>query len=130
MEDEINSLIERHIFGRDVEEIGSRWFWVGRAGALPGSPYILPDGREALPVRAFARDMNKALLVLAPFYQAGCSAWIEWDGHTGARAGCTSGVRRFELEADGFDAEDIARAICLLALKIRGIDIARFLTDA
>jgi hypothetical protein len=60
-------------------------------------------------------DIRAAWQLLLPFYKAGCAAWIEMDGHTGIRAGCTSNRGRFEHEG-----ETAAHAICLVVLEAKG----------
>lgn len=58
----LDAEIEHIVFGREVEQIGTRWFWVGLS--LPGSPYQLPDGREAHPIRHYSEDVSSAMLVV------------------------------------------------------------------
>lgn len=64
MQGELNARIETVFFNRKTEQsLTGRWFWVGKAGELPGSPYVCPDGSEAHDVRAFTTDRNLVALV-------------------------------------------------------------------
>lgn len=63
------------------------------------------------PLQPYSVENDCAIPLLLPYYNAGCSAWIELDGHTGIRAGVTSRKGRFEHEG-----VTIAHAICLAVL--------------
>jgi hypothetical protein len=60
---DLDARVESVLFGRSVECIGGRWLWVGAANTLPGSPYMLPDGREAHPIRNYSGRSDTARLV-------------------------------------------------------------------
>lgn len=73
--------------------------------------WISSDGFYVDHEHTYSSEDQYAISLLMPYYNAGCSAWIELDGHTGIRAGVTSRKGRFECEGN-----TIAHAICLAVL--------------
>jgi hypothetical protein len=65
----------------------------------------------------FSTDIAAAWQIAETFIQAGAAAWIEGDGHTGYRAGCTYGAG-LRAEAAG---DSPAHAMCLAALHALGV---------
>jgi hypothetical protein len=60
---------------------------------------------------AYSTSIADAWEVVEKFISAGCAGWVEGDGHTGYRAGCTSESGRFET-----DGGTAPLAICRAAL--------------
>lgn len=104
---EMDALVAEKVFGNHVEWVnfnGDNYpFWVGLK--LPGTPIILPDGREAHDIRRYSTDITDAWKVLEAtdrFY----SLTKKSDGWLAAANGY-----------HGF-GETAPLAICLLALDI------------
>jgi hypothetical protein len=80
--------------------------WIGRE--RKGERYFSP--------RQFSSDISAAWEVAMKFIASGCAAWIEGDGHTGYRAGCTTSAGRFECEGES-PAHAMARAALLAVIQ-------------
>jgi hypothetical protein len=84
------------------------WFdhvWFNNEGEMTDySPYETADFTHFNP----SVNIKLAWDVIAMKYiRTGCAAWMEGDGHTGYRAGFTSGDLRYESDGD-----DPAHALC------------------
>lgn len=66
-------------------------------------------------LKRYSTDIAAAWDIVMKYASAGCAGWMEFDGHTGAHAGVTSGNGRFEGHGD-----TAPLAICRAALKAVG----------
>lgn len=104
---ELDVLVAERVLGYDPQYIHTH------KGGAAFPTDLTPSGWiDVAPIRHFSTDIAAAWEVAEKYIAAGCAAWVEGDGHTGYRAGVTSGNGRFESEG-----ESPAHAICLAALR-------------
>lgn len=115
---EMDALISEKVFGLNVELIDNVPMWVGVD--LPGSPYILKDGRFGHSILPYSTDIREAAKVfekMGPLYN-----WLERDHHR------VYGKWNLCLQTpDGVSHESgwcqsLEEAICKAALKVVGCE--------
>ncbi len=116
---ELDALVAEKVMGLEV----SWWSLHPHPDPDEWHEVLLPDDKGDMPTRQvggpggrtvspYSTSIAAAWEVVEKFVSHGCAAWVEGDGHTGYRAGCTSQRGRFEAEG-----ETAPHAICLAALK-------------
>lgn len=102
---ETDALVEARIFGRNVERIEGVPLWVGKT--LPGTPYVLKDGREAHSIKPYSTEIAPAWEVVGKLARPLKVVWTGkvWVCHV------------FD-EPYSHEADTAPLAICRAALKV------------
>jgi len=113
----IDALIEEKVFNHHVEWHGAP-AWVARGGeSLPGTPFILEDGREAHSIPGYSRDIRDAWRVVYAMRPVAHTFACHVDDLIGFDPDCERSTARVWEKVT-------PEVICVAALRSLGVEVS------